>query len=109
MMPCSDPERKALAYLFAVDTVCFEHIRELYDFEGDCIKPDALDKGWQTGTSCKTTRLAFNLYNSFCSDRFENDMPSVSFTPVELFCSEYSEYYVEALRIRFAEFFEGGL
>ena len=103
MMPCSDPERKALAYLFAVDTVCFEHIRELYDFEGDCIKPDALDKAWQTGTSCKTTRLAFNLYNSFCSDRFENDMPSVSFTPVELFCSEYAEYYVEALRIRFAE------
>ena len=109
MMPCSDPERKALAYLFAVDTVCFEHIRELYDFEGDSIKPDTLDKAWQTGTSCKTTRLAFNLYNSFCSDRFENDMPSVSFTPVELFCSEYAEYYVEALRIRFPEFFEGGL
>ena len=108
MMPCSDPERKALAYLFAVDTVCFEHIRELYDFEGDSIKPDTLDKAWQTGTSCKTTRLAFNLYNSFCSDRFENNMPSVSFTPVELFCSEYAEYYVEALRIRFPEFFEGG-
>ena len=105
MMPCSDPERKALAYLFAVDTVCFEHIRELYDFEGDSIKPDTLDKAWQTGTSCKTTRLAFNLYNSFCSDRFENDLPSVSFTPVELFCSEYAEYYVEALRIRFPEFF----
>ena len=108
MMPYSDPERKALAYLFAVDTVCFEHIRELYDFEGDSIKPDTLDKAWQTGTSCKTTRLAFNLYNSFCSDSFENDLPSVSFTPVELFCSEYAEYYVEALRIRFPEFFEGG-
>ena len=105
MMPYSDIERKALAYLFALDTVCFEHIRELYDFEGDCIKPDALDKGWQTGTSCKTTRLAFNLYNSFCSDSFENDLPSVSFTPVELFCSEYAEYYVEALSIRFPEFF----
>ena len=108
MMPYSDIERKALAYLFALDTVCFEHIRELYDFEGDSIKPYTLDKAWQTGTSCKTTRLAFNLYNSFCSDRFENDMPSISFTPVELFCSEYAEYYVEALRIRFPEFFEGG-
>ena len=48
--------------------------------------------------------VTFNLYNSF-----ENDLPSVSFTPVELFCSEYAEYYVEALRIRFPEFFEGGL
>ncbi len=105
MMPCSDPERKALAYLFAVDTVCYEHIRELYDFERDCIKPDALDKDWQTGTSCKTTKLAFNLYNSFCSDSFENDLPSVSFTPAELFCSEYAGYYAEALRIRFAEYF----
>ena len=108
MMPCSDPERKVLAYLFAVDTVCFEHIRELYDFEGDSIKTDALDKDWQTGTSCKTTILAFNLYNSFCSDSIEDDLSSVSFTPVELFCSEYAEYYVEALRIRFPEFFEGG-
>ena len=52
--------------------------------------------------------VTFNLYNSFCSDSFENDMPSVNFTPVDLFCSEYAEYYVEALRIRFPEFFEGG-
>ena len=28
MMPYSDIERKALAYLFALDTVCFEHIRD---------------------------------------------------------------------------------
>ena len=108
MMPYSDIERKALAYLFALDTVCFEHIRDLYDFSDNRILLSGIDKGWHTGTSKRTTRLAFNLFNSFCSDSIENDLPSVSFTPVELFCSEYAEYYVEALRIRYPEFFEGG-
>ena len=108
MMPYSDIERKALAYLFALDTVCFEHIRDLYDFSDNRILLSGIDKGWHTGTSKRTTRLAFNLFNSFCSDSIENDLPSVSFTPVELFCSEYAKFYVEALRIRFPEFFEGG-
>ena len=113
MMPYSDIERKALAYLFALDTVCFEHIRELYDFEGDSIKPDTLDKGWQTGTSERTTRLAFNLYNSHCSDGetyigsdgIEDNLPSVYYSPAYLFCCEYAKYYAEALKIRFPEFF----
>ena len=61
MMPYSDIERKALAYLFALDTVCFEHIRDLYDFSDNRILLSGLDKGWQTGTSKITTRLAFNL------------------------------------------------
>ena len=97
------PPHQAVAYLLALDPICFLHCRELYDFREGHTIPRGLDEAWHTLISRRTTRLAFNLYNSFCSDRFENDMPSVSFTPVELFCSEYAEYYVEALRIRFPE------
>ena len=113
MMPYSDIERKALAYLFALDTVCFEHIRELYDFSDNRIMLSGLDKGWQTGTSGRTTRLAFNLYNSHCSDGepyigsdgTECSLPSACYSPAYLFCCEYAKYYVEALKIRFPEFF----
>ena len=113
MMPYSDIERKALAYLFALDTVCFEHIRELYDFSDNRILLSGLDKGWQTGTSGRTTRLAFNLYNSHCSDGetyigsdgIEESLPSAYYSPAYLFCCEYAKYYVEALKIRFPEWF----
>ena len=113
MMPYSDIERKALAYLFALDTVCFDHIRELYDFSDNRILLSGLDKGWQTGTSERTTRLAFNLYNSHCSDGetyigsdgIEDNLPSVYYSPAYLFCCEYAKYYAEALKIRFPEFF----
>ena len=113
MMPYSDIERKALAYLFALDTVCFEHIRDLYDFSDNRILLSGLDKGWQTGTSGRTTRLAFNLYNSHCSDGetyirsdgIEDNLTSVYYSPAYLFCCEYAKYYAEALKIRFPEFF----
>ena len=107
MMPYSDIERKALAYLFALDTVCFDHIRELYDFSDNRILLSGLDKGWQTGTSGRTTRLAFNLYNGYCSDGetyigsdgTEDSLPSAYYSPAYLFCCEYAKYYVEALKI----------
>ena len=113
MMPYSDIERKALAYLFAIDTVCFEHIRDLYDFSDNRIMLSGLDKGWHTGTSGRTTRLAFNLYNSHCSDGetyigsdgIEESLPSAYYSPAYLFCCEYAKYYAEALKIRFPEFF----
>lgn len=57
-----DIERVALAYLFTLDTVCRKHINELYDFEDGCIRCSALGAEWQTGTSLKTSRLAFNLF-----------------------------------------------
>ena len=113
MMPYSDIERKALAYLFALDTVCFEHIRDLYDFSDNRILLSGIDKGWHTGTSKRTTRLAFNLYNSYCSDGetyidsdgIEDSLPSACYSPAYLFCCEYAKYYVEALKIRFPEWF----
>lgn len=57
-----DVYRMALAYLLTLDVVCREHLSDLYDFEDCCIHSDALTAAWQTSTSLKTTRLAFNLF-----------------------------------------------
>ena len=114
LMKKSDIERKVLAYLFSLDVVCCIHIREIYDFDENTIIPNALDKEWQTSISRKTTRLAFNLFNGCCSDgetyigsdTFEELLPSAYFTPVNLFCCEYAPYYIEALKMRFPEYFK---
>lgn len=109
----TDTERIALAYLFALDEICFRHIHDLYDFANRCIVPEGLYKAWQTGTSCRTTRLAFNLFNGWCTDGekyigddgFQEYLPSKYFSPVNLFCCSYALYYIEAIKLRFPEYF----
>ena len=110
----SDPERVALAYLLALNEDCRSHINDLYDFEERVILPEGLEQEWQTHTSLKTTRLAFNLYNGYCydgqtykgSDGYEMDLPSRYFTPVEIFCCSYAPYYWQAIKIRYPEYTE---
>ena len=93
----NDTERAALAYLFTLDTVCREHINDLYDFEDDCIHSIAINAEWQTGTSLKTTRLAFNL---FTGGTLWTEEPE-RLAPSELFCCDYAPYYWQAIQIRF--------
>ena len=106
--------RKAVAYLLALEPLCFEHCRELYDFHEDNTIPEGLDKAWHTSASRRTTRLAFNLYNGYFSDGetyigsdgFEEMLPSRFYTPYTFFGCEDAPYYVEALKIRFPKFWK---
>ena len=114
LMKKDDCYHRSLAYVFALDTVCFTNLRRLFDFADDKIKPRSLDEAWQTVTSKKSTRLAFNLWNGYCtdgetyigSDGFEEILPSVYYTPYNIFCCGYAPYYVEAVKIRFPEFWK---
>ena len=97
-----DCYRQSIAYLIALDSVTREHINDLYDFTENCIKLDGIHKAWQTGTSQKTTRLAFNLWNGLCSDDGEYNSSSRYYAVDEIFsCSEYAQYYYNAIQIRF--------
>ena len=108
----SDPERTALAYLLALNEDCRSHINDLYDFEERVILPEGLDQDWQTHTSLKTTRLAFNLYNGYCydgqtykgSDGYERDLPSEYYSPVHLFACNDARYFLEAIKIRYPDY-----
>lgn len=108
-MKRSDEYHEAVAYLFALDRVCREHIEDLFNFDEDCIVLEGLRKGWQTGTSVKTTRLAFNLWNGHCSDGqkgkdkdgYEVDLPSRYYAVDEIFCCSYAPYYWEAIKLRY--------
>ena len=69
-----------------------------------------LHKAFQTGTSMKTTRLAFNLWNGCYDDGetytnkdgYETELPSSYYTPDQIFNNaEYAPYYWQAIQIRF--------
>ena len=110
-MKCHDCYHQVLAYLLSLDVVCRKHIFSLFDFEEDRIKPDGLHEAWQTGTSMRTSRLAFNLWNGYCTDG-ENgidkdgyEIPLISryYAVDYIFCCSYAPYYYEAIRLRYPE------
>ena len=109
------PNHQAVAYLLALEPLCFEHCHDLYDFYGGHTIPEGLDKAWHTSASRRTTRLAFNLFNGHFSDGetyigsdgLEEMLPSRFYTPSAFFGCEDAPYYVEAIKIRFPQFFDG--
>lgn len=107
-----DEYHAALFYLITLDTVCREHIKEIYSAETDGINPESLHKGWQTGTSRKTTRLAFNLWNGYNTDGEtyidkqgrEQDIISPYYVIDEIFACNYAPYYWQAIKLRYPEY-----
>lgn len=99
-----DVYHKALAYLITADTVCREHISRIYDFDEGCIIHECLSEDWQTSTSIKTCRLAFNLYNGGLMWSPEEDRGLV--TPAELFACSLAPYYWQAIKLRYPEYTE---
>ena len=106
-----DCYRQSLFYLFSLDKDCYAHIDKLFNFDDNCIRLKGLEGGWHTGTSSRTVRLAFNLWNGYCyegktykdENGEEQDLPSASYTPENIFCSCLAPYYFEAIKLRYPE------
>ena len=101
-----DEYRLAVAYLLALDSECCKHYEDIFDFTEQVIKPEGLSKGWQTGTSTKTTRLMFNLWNGYQSEGepLEEEQPSRYYTPEHLFACSYASYYWQAIKLRYPDY-----
>ncbi len=106
----------SVAYLISLDKVCREHIDDLFDFKENHIKPDtAFNHGWQTSSSLKTTRLAYNLWNGYCTDGetytdkngYESFLISNEYAVDNIFCCSYSPYYWQAVQLRYPEYTQG--
>lgn len=99
-----DPYRAAVAYLIALDPVVYAGRTDVFDFEDGSVKHDGINKAWQTSTSSRTTRLAFNLWNGWCYDNdddWTDNKPDMRYAVDNIFCGEYAEYYWQAIKIRF--------
>lgn len=105
-MKSRDCYHQAVAYLLALDPILRVHALDVFNFADDCVKLDtALQHGWQTGTSRKSTRLLMNLWNGWCRDSDAEDAPpSAYFAVDEIFCCEYAPFYWEAIKLRYPEY-----
>ena len=101
-----DPYRFSAAYLIALDRNCREHYSDIFDFSEQVIIPEGLNKGWQTSTSKKTTRLMMNLWNGYNSEGepIEEEQPSSYYTPENIFSCSYAPYYWQAIKLRYPEY-----
>lgn len=109
-----DCYHQALAYLLSLCKECYDNADMLYDFGKHRICLENLNAPWQTGTSYKVTKLAFNLFNGCCwqtdkkgdfiQDGNGNLIIEEGFTPSELFCCSYAPYFWQAIKLRFPEY-----
>lgn len=94
-------------YLFGVCHETRLHFEDLFSIQEHVIRPNALEHGWQTGTTRKIARLAFNLWNGCCyesEDDAEQRRLSPYFCVDEIFCCCFQEFFFEAVRLRFPEY-----
>lgn len=101
-----DVYHKSLIYLIALNVDCYRNINDIYDIKNDVIKKTGLKKGWQTSTSKRATRLAFNLWNDTTSDNEKQKTNAEEYSPCNIFCDPNAKYYIQAIKIRFPEMFE---
>lgn len=97
---------RSLLYLCGLCPDTRSHFHRLFDWDEWCIHPEGLAEGWQTGTTMKITRLAFNLWNGCGTDQLDSAHISPFFLPDELFCCVFQPYFFEAIRLRFPEYAE---
>ena len=91
-----DPYHKAFFYVIGISSDTRNNIQKIFDFEGDCIRPDCIGDGWQTSGTERITRLAFNLWNGWNADG--------GATPYDLFDCEFASYMMEGIRLRYPEY-----
>lgn len=99
-----DPYRQAFFYVVGLTPQTRHHIRDLYDYEEQAIRLEALEQGWQTSTSVKMTRLAFNLYNGYTGEAEAGRDHSRYYSPYHLFDTELMPYFFEAIKLRYGEY-----
>lgn len=97
----NDTYHLALFYALGLTDETRCHIGDLYDFEEKAIMHGGLTKSWQTSTSIRVTRLAFNLFNGWNGGNI--DRPEF-YTPYELFCTGLASYMFEAIKMRYPEY-----
>lgn len=86
-----DCYHRALFYAIGIAADSRSHVYDLFDFAEASIRPDGLEKAWQTSGNLKLTRLAFNLWNGY-SEEGQKRLA----TPEELFSCSYLQRYISS-------------
>jgi len=95
----NDVFHKAFFYTMGISPETRNNIRVLFDFTDGCIKPEGLSAAWQTGSTRRLCRLAFNLWNGWAE--VENETRA---TPYWLFDCSFAPYFFEAIRLLYPKY-----
>ena len=90
-----DEYHQGLFYTMGISEVTRDTLSQWFDFENDGIKTECLEAYWQTGSSSRLTRLAFNLWNGYQDERTN---------PYDMFDCSYGKYMLTAIRLRYPEY-----
>jgi hypothetical protein len=91
-----DSYHRALFYVLGLTAETRRNIDTLYHFKNKCIEFDDLNAAWQTGTSTRVTRLAFNLFNGFTGI---NEEDAYKYTLYNLFDTGLMIYMLEGIKL----------
>jgi hypothetical protein len=109
----NDCYHRAVVYTLGMCDDTRRNFDSIYDTKDKEINPEALNQGWQTGTSVKVTRLAFNLFNNGTPTAHEIGQKNKweeaydeckQYSVSDIFCCEFAPYFVEAVRVRYPEY-----
>ena len=111
-LPSAGEYHKALFYCLGISETTRQHINDLYDFTIGCVKPECITAPWQTSSTTKVVRLAFNLYCdgtptvSVFDDKEEQLSECSRYTPDEIFACSYAPYFLQAVKLRHPAYVE---
>lgn len=94
-----DSYHQAFFYCVGISETTRLNVNRMFSFKEDCINPEALHDGWQTGGTIRLTRLAFNLWNGYTEEHCEKMS-----TPYEMFDCGYAPYFLDAIRLKYPEY-----
>ena len=106
----TDVYYKSLVYTLGICETTRQHFKEIFNVKQSEVNLDSIQGAWQTGTSSKVTRMAFNLWNHNLmydsEEDLKNEKISNYYAPSEIFCCSYAPYFWEAIKIRYPEYIE---
>ena len=104
---------KSLIYTLGMCSDTRRRFDSIYDEKKRSINTGVISEAWQTGSSLKVTRLAFQLFTDSTPTAYvydENDKVKENISECEkysvsdVFCCSYAPYFVEAIRLRYPEY-----
>lgn len=107
----ADVYLKALIYAVGINDDTRQRWSSFYDEVKREIKPEVIGKAWQTSTTRRITRLAFQLFTDGTPTAFnytvedDREIEIQQYSVSDIFCCEYAPFFVEAIKLRYPEYF----
>ena len=106
LMP--DVYLRALIYTLGLCHDTRRHFNSIYNRSKRRINLNAIHEPWQTGTSLKVTRLAFQLFTGTTPTALICDGPDIEecirYSVSNIFCCCYAPYFFVAIYLRYPEY-----